>query len=56
MESTELMSKLSTYIESSEKTRELLVQSLLGISSVNGKEITDEDKIKAAYALNMCTV
>lgn len=56
MESTELMSKLSTYIESSEKTRELLVQSLLGISNVNGKEITDEDKIKAAYALNMCTV
>lgn len=56
MESTELMNKLNTYIESSEKTRELLVNSLLGISATNEKEITEEEKIKAAYALNMCTV
>lgn len=56
MESTELIDKLSTYIESSERTRELIVQSILGDSTVNSREITEEEKIKAAYALNMCTV
>lgn len=56
MKNTELANNLSNYIKSNEKTRELLIQSLLDCSNAKETEITKEDKIKAAYALNMCTV
>lgn len=45
---------LSDYLEATEHTKELLLQTLLGTSLENN--ISDEDKLRAAYALNMCTV
>ena len=45
---------VSDYLEATEKTKELLLQTLLGTSSKNN--ISEEDKLRAAYALNMCTV
>lgn len=56
MENVELIEKMNTYIESSEKTRGLLTKALFGMSKEISTDISDEEKIKAAYALNMCTV
>lgn len=57
MDNNAILEKIVGYIESSEQTKELMVQSLYGYSSLRKKfDISEEDKIKAAYALNMCTV
>lgn len=57
MDNNALIEKIVGYIESNEQTRELMVRSFSGYSSLQKKlNISDEDKIKAAYALNMCTV
>lgn len=57
MDNNELIEKIVGYIESNEQTRELIAQSFSGYPSLKRKiTVSDEDKIKAAYALNMCTV
>lgn len=57
MDNSVLLEKIVSYIESNEKTRELLAQSITDTSIIGKKKsITEEEKIKAAYALNMCTV
>lgn len=57
MDNNALIEKIVGYIESNEQTRELMVRSFSGYPSLQKKlNISDEDKIKAAYALNMCTV
>lgn len=57
MDNTELLEKIVGYIESNEQTRELMMQTLTGAPATRKKiTVSDEEKIKAAYALNMCTV
>ncbi len=56
MDNGALIEKLVDYIEANEKTKELLVNSIVGVCGSAGKEMTEEEKLKAAYALNMCTV
>lgn len=52
-----IMEKLVEYIEANEETRQLILSSFASSTARNKKiEISDEEKIKAAYALNMCTV
>ncbi len=52
-----LIEKLGEYIEKSEETRQLILGSKY-LPSLMGKkiEVSEDDRIKAAYALNMCTV
>lgn len=57
MDNSALLEKIVGYIESNEKTRELFVQSIADVYAIGKKmSVSEEDKIKAAYALNMCTV
>lgn len=57
MDNSALLEKIASYIESNEKTNELFIQSITGASVVGKKmSVSEEEKIKAAYALNMCTV
>lgn len=57
MDNNVLLEKIVGYIESSEQTRNVLIQSLTGVQGAGKKiTVTDEEKVKAAYALNMCTV
>lgn len=57
MDDSALLEKIASYIESNEKTNELFIQSITGASVVGKKmSVSEEEKIKAAYALNMCTV
>lgn len=57
MDNNALMEKIVGYIESNEQTRDLMLQAFGGIPATKKKiSVTDEEKIKAAYALNMCTV
>lgn len=52
-----LTEKIVKYIEANEETRELILSSLGRPSLIRKKiDVSDEEKIKAAYALNMCTV
>lgn len=57
MDNKVLLEKMVEYIESTEKTRNLMIQALTQ-TPITNKNInySDEEKIKAAYALNMCTV
>ena len=57
MSENAIMDKLAVYIEKNEDIKNLLVEILVGKSHdlVDGN-VTSEEKIKAAYALNMCTV
>ena len=57
MDNDALLEKIVDYIEANEQTRELMVKSLTGVPVASKKiAVSDEDKIKAAYALNMCMV
>lgn len=57
MDNSALLEKIASYIESNERTNELFIQSITGTSVVGTKmSVSKEEKIKAAYALNMCTV
>ena len=51
-----LLEKIVEYIESNEKSRQLILQAFSSPLSYNKIETTEDEKIKAAYALNMCTV
>ena len=57
MDNTDLLEKVVNYIELNEQTRNLLLEVLSSVkTTTNNVCISEEDKIKAAYALNMCTV
>ena len=57
MDNTDLLEKVVNYIEVNEQTRNLLLEVLSSVkTTTNNVCISEEDKIKAAYALNMCTV
>lgn len=55
MENQDTFSKLSEYIETNEKNKEIIVQTLRDIFSESSHK-EEIDKLKAAYALNLCTV
>ncbi|MCR5701152.1 MAG: hypothetical protein K6G76_03285 [Lachnospiraceae bacterium] len=52
-----IINKITEYIEANEETRQLILSSIAN-PSLRKKSVgtTDEEKIKVAYALNMCTV
>lgn len=52
-----IMEKLVEYIEANEETRQLILSSFASPAARNKRiKVSDEEKVKAAYALNMCTV
>ena len=50
------LERIAEYIEQNEATRKLLIENLILSTSDGHVQFSDDDKIKAAYALNMCTV
>jgi len=56
MENQEFIENISKHIEINEKTQSLILQLLTGQSAYEKVRVSDDEKKRAAYALNMCTV